>query len=678
MALLVSIWWEPSYMKKLIIALLIFCCRSAEAQTPSCTGSLGDPIVNITFGAGTGFGGPLAAGITNMTYIADQCPSDGYYTIVSKTSGCFGNTWLTVNQDHTGNANGYFMLINASYNPSDFYVQTIDGLCTGTTFQFAAWIMNIGAAPNQIEPNITFTIEKTDGTPLATYSTGDIPQSPGVKWIQYGFFFTTPPGVSTVILKMTNNAMGGDGNDLCLDDITFRAAGPAISLTGSAGFADDSITLCQSDARTITFAGTVQNCYMSPVYQWQQSTDGEATWSDIPGATTTSYSRPQSGVGGYDYRLTVAQAANIGNSFCTVASTPAVVSVIATPSPQISIAAADNNICSGSPANFTATPTDGGNSPVYQWMVNNVNMGSGGTTFTSSALSSSDVVSCTMTSDATCVLNPLAVSNNLSLTVTPNPVSSVDIAGSANGICQDSVVTFTATPFNGGGDPSYQWTVNGANVGSNAPVFTDGTLNNGDIVSCILTSSLTCATPVTAAQPVAMTVYPLPTIQLSPDTVIAGGQSITLSPVITGNIASWQWTPGSYLDNSGVSDPVATPLGTTTYQLQVVTVDGCKASASEVVGVFYSVQMPGAFTPNGDGRNDVFRVPPLVPITIRFLAVYNREGMLLFSTANKGVGWDGRYNGHPQPTGVYVWQMEYDNPLTKRTEFVKGTVLLVR
>jgi len=669
-------------MKKLIIALLIFCCRSAEAQTPSCTGSLGDPIVNITFGAGTGFGGSLASGITDMTYIADQCPSDGYYTIVSKTAGCFGNTWLTVNQDHTGNTNGYFMLINASYNPSDFYVQTINGLCTGTTYQFAAWIMNIGSAPNQIEPNITFTIENTaDGTALATYSTGNIPQSPGVKWIQYGFYFNTPVGVSAVRLRMTNNAMGGDGNDLCLDDITFRAAGPAIQVTGSAGFvsfAGDSIALCQSDTRTVVLTGTVESCYATPVYQWQQSTDGETTWSNIPGDATTVYSRPPSGVGDYDYRLTVAQAANVGIASCTVASTPVVVSVIATPSPQVSIAAADNNICSGSPANFTATPADGGNSPVYQWMVNNVDMGSGGTTFTTSTLSSSDVVSCTMTSDATCVLNPLVVSNNLSLTVTPIPVSSVDIAGSANGICQDSAVTFTATPFNGGGEPSYQWTVNGANVGPNAPVFADGRLNNGDIVSCIMRSSLTCATPVTATQPVDMTVYPLPTIQLSPDTVIAGGQSITLSPVITGNIASYQWTPGSYLDNSGVADPVATPLGTTTYQLQVVTTDGCKASASEVVGVFYSVQMPGAFTPNGDGRNDLFRVPPLVPITIRFLAVYNREGMLLFSTANKGVGWDGTYNGHPQPTGVYVWQMEYENPLTRRTEFVKGTVVLVR
>ena len=188
MALSVSIWWKPSYMKKLIIALLIFFCRSAAAQAPSCTGSLGDPIVDITFGSGGGFGGPLASGITNMTYIADQCPSDGYYTIVSQTTGCFGGNWLNVTQDHTGNANGYFMLINASYNPSQFYTQTINGLCAGTTYQFAAWVLNMAAVANQILPNITFTIEKTDGTVLQTYNTGDIPIAYAVKWIQYGFF----------------------------------------------------------------------------------------------------------------------------------------------------------------------------------------------------------------------------------------------------------------------------------------------------------------------------------------------------------------------------------------------------------------------------------------------------------------------------------------------------------
>ena len=72
-----------------------------------------------------------------MTYIANACPEDGYYTIVHSTTGCYSGTWLNVTSDHTGNPNGYFMLINASYQPSDFYVQTISGLCAGTTYQFA-------------------------------------------------------------------------------------------------------------------------------------------------------------------------------------------------------------------------------------------------------------------------------------------------------------------------------------------------------------------------------------------------------------------------------------------------------------------------------------------------------------------------------------------------------------
>ena len=481
-----------------------------------------------------------------------------------------------------------------------------------------------------------------------------------------------------MILVMSNNALGGDGNDLALDDITFRAAGPGITMNGSAGFMDDSIALCQNDTRTIVLDPTVENCYASPVYQWQLSTDGENTWSNIPGATAILYSRPPSGVGNYDYRLTVAQLGNIGISSCTVASTPAVVSVIPTPSPAVNITASTDSACAGRPVSFSAQPTDGGNGPFYQWMVNGVDVGSDIDTYLSSSLSSSDVVSCTLTSNAACVLTPIAVSNSLSVTVTPEPVTSVDIAASAAGVCQDSVVVFTATPFNGGLAPTYQWTVNGNNMGSNAAVFSDGALNNGDVVSCIMTSSLTCASPVTAPQPVTMTVYPLPIIVLSPDTVIAGGQSVVLSPAITGNIASYQWTPASYLDNPGVPDPLATPPGNITYQLQVVSADGCKAAASETVDVFYSVQMPGAFTPNGDGRNDLFRVPPLVPITIKSLSVYNRQGLLLFSTSNKGVGWDGTYSGHPQPSGVYVWEMEYDNPLTKRVEFVKGTVLLVR
>ena len=663
-------------MKKILIPLLILAFGRVAAQTPTCTGGLGDPIVDITFGSGLGYGPALAPGITNMTYIADECPEDGYYTIIHSTTGCYSPTWLNVTSDHTGNPNGYFMLINASYLPSDFYVQTISGLCVGTTYQFAAWVLNMVSIQGEIEPNITFTIESPGGTVLGTYNTGNISATGTVNWVQYGFYFTTPPGVSSVVLRMTNNASGGDGNDLALDDITFRAAGPSIQPSVT-GYPTDTVTLCQNDTRTLGFNATVENCYPTAAYQWQQSADSGTTWTDIPGAISATYSRSSSAPGYYEYRLTVAQVENIGLVSCEVASAPIVVNVIAIPSPAVTIAANMDSSCAGMPVDFTAVPDSGGPDPSYQWMVDGANVGSGGPTYTTAALGSSDVVSCTMTSDAACVLNPVVVSNNLSITVTAIPVPGVSIGASANGICQDSDVVFTATPSNGGAAPAYQWVVNGAAAGNNSAVFSDAGLNNGDVVSCTMASSLTCALPV-QAQPITMVVYPLPLVELTPDTVIAGGQSLQLSPLISGTIVSYQWSPATGLDNPGLPDPMATPEGTTTYRLTVVTTNGCVATAAEVVGVFYQLAMPGAFTPNGDGRNDVFRVPPSVPVTVLRLAVYDRLGACVFSAGGSAAGWDGSFNGSRQPAGQYVWMLEYVNPLTKRVEMAKGTVMLVR
>jgi gliding motility-associated-like protein len=671
----VSIREEYAIMKYLIIALLILLAGYADAQT--CTGGLGDPIADITFGSGTGFGGPLAAGITNMTYVASQCPNDGSYTIVNSTANCFSNTWLNVPHDHTGDPNGYFMLINASFQPSVFYTQTINGLCPGTSYQFAAWVLNMDDVQGLIESNLTFTISTTSGTVLQTYSTGNIAASSSVNWLQYAVYFNTPAGVSSVVLQIINNASGGDGNDLALDDITFRAAGPATQAS-VVGYTSDSVIFCQSNTQPLTFNATVESCYATTVYQWQESTDGGTTWTDITGATGLSYSWSGTSTGGYQYRLNVAQAGNIGNSTCEVSSSPIGITIVPTPSPAVSITASADSSCMGSPVTFTATPDSGGASPIYQWMVDGVNSGSGGATYSSSSLTSSDVVSCTMTSDATCVLTPVVVSNDLSLVVTAIPVTGVSIASSAQSICQDSGVVFTATPSNGGGDPTYQWTVNGQGTGPDAPVFTDSLLNSGDVVNCTMTGSLLCSLPVASPQPITMTIYPLPVISLTADTVIAGGASLQLDPVITGTISSYQWSPATGLDNPAVADPVATPEGTSTYSLLVISPEGCKASASEIVGVFYSLQMPNAFTPNGDGRNDLFRVPPSVPVSIRQLAVYNRQGLLVFSTSNVSVGWDGTFNGHPQPAGVYVWELVYDNPLTKRTASAKGTVVLVR
>jgi len=79
-----------------------------------------------------------------------------------------------------------------------------------------------------------FQIEGTDGTVLNSYSTGNIPNLSAPSWQQFGFFFATPVGVSDIVLKIINNSPGGCGNDLALDDITFRLR-PAINCIYSKG-----------------------------------------------------------------------------------------------------------------------------------------------------------------------------------------------------------------------------------------------------------------------------------------------------------------------------------------------------------------------------------------------------------------------------------------------------------
>ena len=663
--------------------LLIICLLAGgRTAAQTCTGGLGDPIVDITFGQGTGFGPALATGITNLTYQAADCPNDGYYTIANHTTDCFGNTWFSLSQDHTGNPNGYMMLINASFQPSNFYVQTVNGLCGGTSYQFAAWILNLDRGQQEIQPDITFSIEKTDGTVLQSFTTGSIAQPSSPVWNQYAFYFNTPPGINTVVLRMSNNAPGGIGNDIALDDITFRAAGASIQNT-VIGFPTDTLNLCVNAQPTLNINAVVESCYPSESMQWQESVDAGKTWTDILGATADAITRTPTAAGLYLYRLSVAQTGNLGIATCEVESQPVEVNVNPIPNPAISIALASDTNCVGSPVTINAITTDGGVSPFYQWLVNGavVTSGTGGPTesLTSFSLNNGDVVSATLQSDAPCMIGSgYAMSNPITVPIIPIPVTAVSVAASETQICADSVVVFTATPMNGGVVPSYQWQVNGVNAGGDSAVFDDGGLKDGDVVNVAMTAGLACSLPVTATQGVTMTIYPLPIIDMDTVIVIAGGSGIQLDPAVTGNIASFSWTPTNGIEDANSMTPVVKPVSTTAYTLSVVTTDGCRASATEKVEVFYDVRLPAAFTPNGDGHNDVFRVPPSIPVTIRRLAVYNREGLLVFYTSNVALGWDGTYDGKPQPAGTYVWFVEYNDPLTKAVGEKQGTVILIR
>src|SRR5687768_8471678 len=104
-------------MRIVFLLTLIFSHLFVRGQL--CQGSLGDPIVNITFGTGANPGPALAGAATNYSYANIDCPNDGQYAVRNSTTNCY-NSWHSLQSDHTGDPNGYFMLVNASVQPSAF------------------------------------------------------------------------------------------------------------------------------------------------------------------------------------------------------------------------------------------------------------------------------------------------------------------------------------------------------------------------------------------------------------------------------------------------------------------------------------------------------------------------------------------------------------------------------
>jgi uncharacterized protein (TIGR02145 family) len=213
---------------------------------------------------------------------------------------------------------------------------------------------------------------------------------------------------------------------------------------------------------------------------------------------------------------------------------------------KVSITASTNNVCAGTPVTFTATPTNPGTTPIYLWKVNGLNSGTNSTTFTYTPING-DIVTCILTSSITaCISNNPATSNTITMVVNPNLPVSITITASANPVCQGSSVTYTGAPVNGAPTPSFQWKVNGVNAGTNSQYYTDNP-NNGDIVTCVLTSNAICATgnPATS-NAITMTVNPNQavsiTISASANPFCQGSSvTYTATPVNGGGSPGYQW-----------------------------------------------------------------------------------------------------------------------------------------
>lgn len=145
---------------------------------------------------------------------------------------------------------------------------------------------------------------------------------------------------------------------------------------------------------------------------------------------------------------------------------------------------------------------------------------------------------------------------------------------------------------------------------------------------------------------------------------------------------NWDFGDGGIATDKDPTHIYAAPYQQTAYAVHYTVTDSfnCQQTAIKPINVYSScyLAVPTAFTPNGDGKNDVFRVLNAVKAEDLELLVFNRWGQLVFKTANWKQGWDGKLNGALQPTAVYVWFLRYTNRDTKKRVEQKGTVALIR
>ncbi len=161
------------------------------------------------------------------------------------------------------------------------------------------------------------------------------------------------------------------------------------------------------------------------------------------------------------------------------------------------------------------------------------------------------------------------------------------------------------------------------------------------------------------------------------DTSVVINQPLQLNA--TGSI-NYLWTPSTWLNNSFINNPVSLPQNDIEYVVQVSNNVGCFDTDSIRVHVFKfkaDLIVPNAFTPNGDGNNDIFKPIPIGMKSVDIFRVYNRWGQMLYSGTGNGAGWNGKFVGRPQEAATYVWYAEgvdYLNNKLKR----KGSVILIR
>jgi hypothetical protein len=475
-------------------------------------------VSNLTINNAAGVTLPSAKTITNKLTITSgildlETFTHSAGTLMLGASGAASGSWGSTSSSATNKNNTYFA------DPG------IVNITTGTCGLVSSASSTPTLCVNTQLTSITHTA--TNATGIGT-PTG-LPSGVTAAWAS-----------NTITISGTPTASGTFNYTIPLTGFCSQNATGTIIVTpaNTAGVASSSPTLCISTTLTsITHAttgatgiGTATGLPTGVTAAWASNT------ITISGTPTVS--------GTFNYSIPLTGGCGSVNATGTIVINPNLTA-------SVSVGASATTICSGTSVTFTATPTNGGTTPSYQWKLNGSNVGTNSATYTTSALANGNTVSVVMTSNASpCLTGSPATSNTVTMTVNSNLPASVSVGASATTICSGTSVTFTATPTNGGTTPSYQWKLNGSNVGTDSATFTSTTLANNDLVTVDMTSN---ASPCLTGSPatsntVTMTVNdPIGITAITPSVnqISASATTTITASGVVGSNAVVSWYTGS-------------------------------------------------------------------------------------------------------------------------------------
>ncbi len=156
----------------------------------------------------------------------------------------------------------------------------------------------------------------------------------------------------------------------------------------------------------------------------------------------------------------------------------------------------------------------------------------------------------------------------------------------------------------------------------------------------------------------AITVYPYPTVNAGPDRFVLEGGWLTIDATASGNNLQYLWTPSQYLNDRYILRPKCTPLNDITYTLAVTASGSCTVTDQVFVKVLKIPRIPNTFTPNHDGKNDLWEIQYLEDYPNNHLQVFTRAGQLVFESRGYYKPWNGTYKGKSLPFDTYYYILE--------------------